>query len=82
MPYEPETMTFALAADGRKVHIDEVINGLACECLCLKCVGSWLGGMAMCDSTTFPTTWRPMGVAVQKPHSIWQRRPSFSRKCV
>lgn len=43
MPYEPETMTFALAADGRKVHIDEVANGLACECVCLKCGGKLVG---------------------------------------
>lgn len=43
MPYEPETMTFALAADGRKVHIDEVTNGLACECVCLKCGGKLVG---------------------------------------
>lgn len=43
MPYEPETMTFALAADGRVVHIDEVANGLACECVCLKCGGKLVG---------------------------------------
>jgi len=43
MPYEPETMTFALAADGRKVHIDEVANGLACDCVCLKCGGKLVG---------------------------------------
>ncbi|MBW8456982.1 MAG: hypothetical protein K0M58_00850 [Thiobacillus sp.] len=43
MPYEPETMTFALAADGRKVHVDEVANGLACECVCLKCGGKLVG---------------------------------------
>ena len=43
MPYEPETMTFALAADGRTVHIDEVTNGLSCECVCLKCGGKLVG---------------------------------------
>lgn len=43
MPYEPETMTFARAADGRVVHIDEVVNGLACECVCLKCGGRLVG---------------------------------------
>lgn len=43
MPYEPETMTFARAADGRMVHIDEVANGLACECVCLKCGGKLVG---------------------------------------
>jgi hypothetical protein len=43
MPHEPETMTFALAADGRMVHIDEVANGLACECVCLKCGGKLVG---------------------------------------
>jgi len=43
MPHEPETMTFALAADGRTVHIDEVANGLACECVCLKCGGKLVG---------------------------------------
>jgi len=43
MPYEPETMTFARAADGRVVHIDEVANGLACGCVCLKCGGKLVG---------------------------------------
>lgn len=43
MPHEPETMTFARAADGRMVHIDEVANGLACECICLKCGGRLIG---------------------------------------
>lgn len=43
MPYETETMTFARAADGRMVHIDEVANGLACECVCLKCGGKLVG---------------------------------------
>jgi len=43
MPHEPETMTFARAADGRMVHIDEVANGLACECFCLKCEGKLVG---------------------------------------
>jgi len=36
-------MTFALATDGRVVHIDEVTNGLACECICLKCGGKLVG---------------------------------------
>ncbi len=31
------TMTFALSAEGRVVHINEVANGLACGCVCLKC---------------------------------------------
>ncbi|MHB1099635.1 MAG: hypothetical protein ACYCZR_08780 [Burkholderiales bacterium] len=43
MPHECETMTFARAADGRMVHIDEVANGLACECVCLKCGGKLIG---------------------------------------
>lgn len=43
MPHEPETMTFAMSADGRMVHIDEVANGLACECVCLKCRGKLIG---------------------------------------
>jgi len=43
MPHEPETMTFARAADGRMVHIDEVANGLACDCVCLKCGGKLVG---------------------------------------
>ena len=43
MPHEPETMTFARAADGRTVHVDEVANGLACECVCLKCGGKLIG---------------------------------------
>ena len=43
MPHEPETMTFARATDGRMVHIDEVANGLACECVCLKCGGKLIG---------------------------------------
>lgn len=43
MPHEPETMTFARAADSRMVHIDEVANGLACECVCLKCGGRLIG---------------------------------------
>jgi len=31
------TMVFALAQDGRAVHIDEVPNGSKCECLCPAC---------------------------------------------
>lgn len=43
MPHESETMTFARAADGRMVHVDEVANGRACECVCLKCGGKLIG---------------------------------------
>jgi hypothetical protein len=43
MPHEPETMTFARAANDRMVHIDEVANGLACDCVCLKCGGKLVG---------------------------------------
>jgi hypothetical protein len=43
MPHEPETMTFARAANGRMVHIDEAANGLACDCVCLKCGGKLVG---------------------------------------
>jgi len=39
MSHESQTMTFALSAAGRVVHIDEVANGLASQCACPHCGG-------------------------------------------
>lgn len=35
-PTQP-MMTFALADDGRMVHVDDVPTGMSCECTCLGC---------------------------------------------